>query len=133
MQPEGFSAQEVREAFLRFFVALLQNFRMYLTETDFQAAEFLLSLSLSQNSAEFCEGMMKTQLFNRFLEERRDCTDPEVRFFDESINAKINRSRKTALMNFGRSDVKDTTFLDDTTRVVSALENVQLRRAFRRH
>ena len=91
---------------------------MYLSDSDFQAADFVQSLGLSPSSTEFCDGFTKTQLFHRFIEERRDWNDPEVRFFDESINAKVNRSRKNTLMNFGRSEVKDTAFLDDTSRVV---------------
>jgi hypothetical protein len=119
IQPDGFSTKEIRDAFLRFFVALLQNYRSYFNEAEFQAVEFVQSLSLSPNSFEFCQDFVKTQLFHRFLEERRELSDPEVRFFDESINAKVNRSKKNALMSFGRVEVKDTTFLDDASRVVS--------------
>ena len=118
-QPEGFSTKEIREAFLRFFVALLQDYRAFLDETGFRAAEFIQSLNLVQCSADFCGELVKTQLFQRFLEERQEVNDAEVRFFDESIKAKINRSRRNALLNFGRADSKQTTFLDDTSWTVS--------------
>lgn len=121
-QPESFSVQEIREAFLRFFVALLQNYKSYISQTGFLASDFVQSLGLGGSSAQFCESMVKTQLFQRFLGEREEVNDPEVRFFDESINAKINRSKKTSLMNFGRVDTKETTFLDDTSRMVSYLQ-----------
>ena len=49
-------------------------------------------------------------MFQTFLEERRQCpNDPEVLYFDDSINAKFNRSKKATLI--GRK--KDTAFLDD--------------------
>ena len=83
------------------------------------------SLGLTLSSAEFCDGFTKTQLFHRFIEERREWNDPEVRFFDESINAKVNRSRKNTLINFGRAEVKDTAFLDDTSRMVSNVAKVE--------
>jgi len=58
-------------------------------------------------------------MFDRFLEERRENQDdPEVKFFDESISAKINRSKKTALANIGRHAKKATPFLEDTSAAV---------------
>lgn len=47
------------------------------------------------------------QMFERFLEERTaNPTQPEVRFFDESIAAKLNRSKTNPIK-------KDTPFLND--------------------
>lgn len=121
-QPEGFSARAIREAFLRFFVAVLQNYRMFMNDDGFHAAEFVQSLGFGPNSAAFCNAFVTTQLFDRFIEERRESQcDHEVRFFDESINAKVNRSKKNVLINFGLADVKDTAFLDDSSRGVSSL------------
>ncbi|GKZ00040.1 hypothetical protein MPSEU_000957400 [Mayamaea pseudoterrestris] len=117
-EPDGFSSQGIREGFLRFFVSLLQNYRTFLKETEFQATCFIQSLCLGESSTEFCDSFVKTQLFHRFIEERRERSDPEVLLFDESINAKINRSKKNALMSFGRPDMKDTAFLDDTSHSV---------------
>lgn len=46
-------------------------------------------------------------MFERFLEERTtNPTQPEVRFFDESIAAKLNRSKTNPIK-------KDTPFLND--------------------
>jgi hypothetical protein len=54
-------------------------------------------------------------MFQSFFYERAENSDdPEVRFFDESIAAKISRSKKAALGNMGRGK-KNSTFLNDTT------------------
>jgi hypothetical protein len=61
-------------------------------------------------------------MFDRFIDERRENSfDPEVKFFDESIGAKIKRSKRTAIANLGRH-VRTSTgtgFLDDHTKLVS--------------
>jgi len=65
--------------------------------------------------------MLKTQFFHRFLEDRQENPDePEVKFFDQSINAKINRSKKRSL-TLGRPGQKrkDTSFLHDTSGKIS--------------
>ena len=50
---------------------------------------------------------LDSQMFERFLEERTATpTPPEVRFFDESIAAKLNRSKTNPIK-------KDTPFLND--------------------
>lgn len=87
---------------MRFFVSLLQNYRLYMSETEFRDKEFVDSLALTPGCADFVRRMLKTQLFDRFIEERREVEDPEVKLFDESIAAKINRSKKTVLTNIGR-------------------------------
>jgi hypothetical protein len=60
-------------------------------------------------------------MFDRFLEERQqNPNNPVVVFFDESINAKLNRSKKAALTHIGRGGGKKATdFLDDRSGVVS--------------
>jgi hypothetical protein len=60
-------------------------------------------------------------MFDRFLEERQENPkNPVVLFFDESINAKLNRSKKAALTHIGRGGGKKSTdFLDDRSGVVS--------------
>ena len=61
------------------------------------------------DSIEFLQSMLTTQMFRRFLEERQDNPeDPEIRYFDESIIAKTNRSKKSTL----KSGKKPTPFLD---------------------
>jgi hypothetical protein len=66
-------------------------------------------------------------MFDRFLEERQqNPRNPVVVFFDESINAKLNRSKKAALTHIGRGGGKKSTdFLDDRSGVVSL--SLQLR------
>ncbi|CAN0401931.1 unnamed protein product, partial [Discosporangium mesarthrocarpum] len=54
------------------------------------------------------QNFLQSQMFERFLEERTaDHTQPEVRFFDESIVAKLNRS-KTNIK-------RETPFLSDNS------------------
>jgi hypothetical protein len=61
-------------------------------------------------------------MFDCFIQERHELpNDPEVRFFDESITAKVNRSKKVALTQMGRGGKKkETAFLNDTSDEVSA-------------
>lgn len=55
----------------------------------------------------FMNSFLDSQMFERFLEERTSNTgQPEVRFFDESIAAKLNRSKTNPIK-------KDTPFLND--------------------
>ena len=55
--------------------------------------------------------LLDTQLFATFIFERGEGPlDPEIRFFDESITAKQNRSKKMVLARGGK---KQTSFLDD--------------------
>jgi hypothetical protein len=55
-------------------------------------------------------------MFHNFIEERRESpNDPEVLFFDDTINAKFNRSKKATLT----LRKKETAFLDDTRSLVS--------------
>lgn len=57
-------------------------------------------------------------MFHGFTEERGESPhDPEVLFFDHSINAKINRSKKVTLT--GRK--KETSFLNDNRSMVGIL------------
>jgi dDENN domain len=95
---------------------LFQSYRTHLIGGEFRAADFLMSLNLSDRSTEFVHEVLKTQLFQNFVEERRDCpSDPEVLFFDDTINAKFNRSKKATLT----LRKKETAFLDDTRSLVS--------------
>jgi hypothetical protein len=123
-KPPGFSVLEIREAFLRFFVALLLDYRQFMGEKSFEADQFLENLALNPPSTDFVRYMLRTQLFARFIEDRRNnFDDHEVRFFDESINAKIKRSKKTVLTNIGGTAVSLTTsFLDDRSNEVSIVQ-----------
>jgi len=116
-QPTGFSSNEIRQAFLRFFVSLFRDYRKFLDETAFHDEEFLSDLNCSANNTAFVRSVLKTQLFQVFTVERlENSSDPEVLFFDDSITAKINRSKKATLARGGK---KETKFLDDTGSMVS--------------
>ena len=104
-------------------MSLLKGHRQYLNTDKTSAAnhdlfrreEFVSSLSLSHRSASFMNAVLQTQMFDSFIRERQELpTDPEVRFFNESINAKKNRSKKEMLTSMGRAK-KETSFLDDTS------------------
>ena len=107
---------EIRQAFLRFFVSLFRDYRKYLDEDTFCNEEFLDGLGLSAGSTAFVKCLLQTQMFHVFADERREnATDPEVLFFDDSITAKLNRSKMTALTRGGK---KETRFLNDTRSMV---------------
>eukprot|EP00742_Colponemidia_sp_Colp-10_P008924 GILJ01009697.1.p1 GENE.GILJ01009697.1~~GILJ01009697.1.p1 ORF type:complete len:1130 (-),score=163.99 GILJ01009697.1:140-3529(-) len=96
-----FNLKEVRSAFLRFMVYVLSRYPNYTLKdagagsgVRFNKEQFLA------NAPEGCRALlaqiMDSQMFERFIEERiQSLADPfpEVRFFDESIKAKINRSK----------------------------------------
>jgi DENN domain-containing protein 5 len=83
-----------------------------------------MSLNLSEHSTEYVREILKTQLFQNFVEERCDCPhDPEVLFFDDTINAKFNRSKKATLT----LRKKETAFLDDTRSIVSTKTHLGIR------
>lgn len=101
---------------MRFFVSLFKNYRLYLDGTDFKREQFLASLNVPSESLEFVSNILESQMFHCFVVERVEEPDnSEVRFFDESIQAKVNRSKKTALTPGRR---KETKFLDDTSHQV---------------
>ena len=118
--PDGFSVTEIRNAFLRFFVTLFRGYQGFLLDDQddlFDEDDFVDDLKLNDNSPEFLQRFLQTQMFQRFLEERQDNPDhPEMRFFDESIIAKNNRSKKYTLATGGK---KPTPFLDDVSGKVS--------------
>jgi hypothetical protein len=85
---------------------------------NFRLDDFLAGLNMSESSTEFVKEMLGTQMFHNFVEERRENpSDPEVLFFDDTINAKFNRSKKVVLT--GRK--KETAFLDDNRSMVCRL------------
>lgn len=119
---DNFSVPEIRNAFLRFFTSLLNNYHEFVNDDLncdlFRTEDFLSERNYAPSKREWLEKLLKTQMFQRFLEERGD--DPNsasVLFFDESIAAKNNRSTKTSLKK-GR---KTTPFLDDTWWKVSKM------------
>lgn len=74
-----------------------------------------MSLNLSKSCAKFVSSLLATQMFQVFTVERcENPNDPEVLFFNDSIIAKTNRSKKSTLAG-GK---KETRFLDDTRSMV---------------
>ncbi len=117
-QPEGFSSDEIRKSVLRFLVTIFQNYANFLKPgAKFDTEGFLTDLSLSPGSVQFVRSVLETQMFQHFLEDRRaNPDDVHFRFFDESIVAKHNRSKRNTLATGGK---KETPFLDDTSAKVS--------------
>lgn len=115
VEPEGFSSSKARDAFLRFIVTIFSNYKRCLRQSTgnnalFEDEKFLEDFkNSSPESIEFIRRILKTQMFQRFLEERlENPDDSELRFFDESIVAKKNRSKKSTL----QTGKKPTPFLD---------------------
>ena len=126
-EPDGFSSADVRNAFLRFIVTVFVNYeRFLLTDSGrhlFDEEKFLDSQNLDIESRSFLQRVLESQMFQRFLEERNEAPeDPEIRFFDESIIAKHNRSKATTLTTGGK---KKTPFLDDESWKVSSVRFCQ--------
>ena len=121
-EPDGFSVLEIRNAFLRFFVTVFRRYQAFLLNDKddlFDEDDFVDDLKLHDDSPEFLQRVLQTQMFQRFLEERKDNPDhPEMRFFDESIVAKNNRSKKYVLSKGGK---QPTPFLDNVSDKVSTV------------
>lgn len=112
-ETEQFSAQGIRKAFLRFFVTLLKKYASYLnlsgktTDVLFDSESFLRD-NCDAASRPFVSQLLATQMFDRFVEDRVfHPLLPEVLFFDQSINQKLNRS-----LSLGKKKY-DCSFLDD--------------------
>ena len=121
--PAGFSPTALRRAFLRFFVATFSNYGKFIKvgrDSDlFDDLGFLQDLGEDPEATSFVGRVLKTQMFQRFLEERLEDPDtPEIRFFDESIVEKYNRSRVSQMQKGGKLP---TPFLDDESGKVSCL------------
>ena len=102
----------VQEAFLRFYVAMLKDYRKYLpsisveqkswrasmmngnsNDPRFMADEFVASQRLDFQP--FLQELVSTQMFDAFITKRiyNAGKAPDVTFFDQSIDAKKNRSK----------------------------------------
>jgi len=113
---DGFDAREIRAAFLRFFVALLRDYNHYTHErpvesdretgetkrgteeyNQYNIVEFDDSAFIEahhEENAEFFKAMFETQMFQKFIQEKSNKPKPDdLRFFDESIQAKLNRHK----------------------------------------
>jgi hypothetical protein len=92
---------QVREAFLRFFVAIMRTYRKYLIyptqETPNPLVNFRAKQFIQDHPAQwshFLTTLLKTQAFSQFCDARissNSLKDYDIRFFDESIDAKLNR------------------------------------------
>lgn len=93
----------VQEAFLRFFVSVLKHYRKYLvypsgvtaataTKAGFRSKHFIAK---QQNDFQpYLQTFCGTQLFDAFITKRLyDPGAADVIFFDQSIDAKLNRSK----------------------------------------
>ncbi|KAL7579118.1 hypothetical protein ACA910_019148 [Epithemia clementina (nom. ined.)] len=123
-EPKGFAVAEIRSAFLRFFVALFKGYRDFMDDDGtFRVEEFLGRLTnITPRSRAYLEGVFRTQMFERFIQERlEDPDDPEVMFFDESVGAKQNsRFLKTPFNRIRNGGKKgDSSFLDDKSKQVT--------------
>lgn len=93
----------IRSGFLKFFVAILKNYRRYIIYgtsndpdplTKFRFEEFLAEQPA--DAQPFLEELIPTQMFSQFVDERalQFVSGDKLRdviFFDESIDAKMNR------------------------------------------
>lgn len=117
LQFKGYAAGEIRKAFLDFFLSILKTYRDYFDETEFRSMEFVANMSFPDDEGQFVLSLTATQMFEGFLADRRECPDDsEVLFFDESIDAKSNKSKKSRLTG-GRIE---TPFLSNNELNVSA-------------
>eukprot|EP00547_Thalassionema_nitzschioides_P007486 CAMPEP_0194204628 /NCGR_PEP_ID=MMETSP0156-20130528/4096_1 /TAXON_ID=33649 /ORGANISM="Thalassionema nitzschioides, Strain L26-B" /LENGTH=1620 /DNA_ID=CAMNT_0038930687 /DNA_START=42 /DNA_END=4904 /DNA_ORIENTATION=- len=114
-EPKPFNSAEIRNAFLRFLISIFMDYQDYLIESGgdlFDNEAFINKLYVEKYAREWVSRVCQTQMFQRFLEERNEHPeDPEIRFFDESIIAKLNRSKKEAIAKGGKKI--PTPFLDD--------------------
>lgn len=123
--PDGFSPPDIRNAFLRFMVATFANYGKFIIEGGsnmFDEHRFLRDFGEEKETTAFVGRFLKTQIFQRFLEERMDNPDHhEIRFFDESILAKLNRSKRSTMAKGGPLP---TPFLEDESNKVRAGHNI---------
>lgn len=117
-ETDNFSTEGIRKAFLRFFVTLLKKYASYLRNSPtlpghagtpelFDSKRFLHD-NFDAASRSFVSQLIATQMFDRFIEDRVFNQQlPEVLFFDQSINQKLNRS-----LSIGKKKY-DCSFLDD--------------------
>ncbi|CAM9133700.1 unnamed protein product, partial [Ectocarpus fasciculatus] len=108
----------LREAFLKFFVAIMKNYRKYLIYPSHETPNPLINFQQKDfiedhpaDWVDFLKSVLPTQAFCQFCDARISSSslkDADIRFFDESIEAKHNR------YTFRFFSV-DTPFLNDQT------------------
>ncbi|OMJ74428.1 hypothetical protein SteCoe_26645 [Stentor coeruleus] len=97
------SCEKIREFFFQFFVSILQNYNHYLnknwTESTinsiFETRKFFNEYQ--EKNCKFIQRLTKTQMFANFCQSRvkpkNSEEDSEKLFFDDHIQAKLNRSK----------------------------------------
>lgn len=107
--PLVFNEEKIRGAFFSIFTSLFRNYRLFLnnspnnkspsgedynsTSDVFRQEPFIAEFD--SDSKPFIRQIVQSQAFSQFVLERleRSETDYEILFFDESIKAKLNRSK----------------------------------------
>ncbi|KAG7363292.1 DENN (AEX-3) domain containing protein [Nitzschia inconspicua] len=115
------SSGNIRSAFLRFTVTLVSEYKDLISTgpsrrffNDATGKNLLADLGLESGSTLFLQNVLDTQFFQHFLEERKSNPEsPEIKFFEESMIAKLNRSKKATMANGGKK--RPTPFLNDET------------------
>ncbi|RIA95154.1 AEX-3 domain-containing protein [Glomus cerebriforme] len=132
--PASFDESKISEAFLRLFASLLKDYRYFLANkinrsgTDSRACETvdngfgavedanelfkkdLFLKTVDKDAKAFLSNLLDSQSFSQFITERaiRESEDYDIRYFDEIIKAKLNRSKL-------KLSKESTSFLDDTS------------------
>lgn len=96
-----FDESAMRDAFLKFFVAIFKDYRRFLIfgnpkDSNERYSRFRFEEFLNEQPADwepFLRAMQDTQTFQQFVDERVLSTSryEDIVFFDESIDAKMNR------------------------------------------
>ncbi len=109
---EAFDPNAIRNSFLRFLVALFQDYEKCIEYATEERRRFLKDKFISYaESKSFTSELVTSQMFDIFIEEKLLGSDenPNIKFFDDSIVAKRNRSKATV----GRK--RETNFLNDNS------------------
>jgi len=107
---DKFDGNEIRNAFLRFLVTFFVDYEKYLNKSgnseQFHKEKFISSLGAEAKS--FMSEVVDSQMFQRFIEEKiYNPYASGVKFFDDSIIAKKNRSKSSMRRR------KETKFIND--------------------
>ena len=107
---DSFDPTEIRNAFLRFVVSLFQGYEKFISQSDGEGPTFLKEKFIHGAEAmSFVSDIVDSQMFQRFIDDKVYSPEtPSIKFFDDSIIAKKNRSR----VNVGRR--RETKFISDT-------------------
>ena len=113
---EEFNDEAVRQTFLRFMCAVLQDYEKHINEAGTDIVEGAFLASMDRADRPFLKVLMRTQMWDGFIRDRTESPGREgcasktevgyaVQLFKEHINAKLNRSIKLRTK-------KPTSFID---------------------